>query len=143
MAIVYPASIRHGEAVRRAFVARNGELGFLPADAEAFISACEVASLAVPGWEVWLVDHELSFGGSQAFPSRCVGQWCGLIPTSMSNTAVMGGTVAEIPGESWPAYVLRSGREVRNQIASCAFEETVLPQFLNALRLNFTTSASP
>jgi len=54
--MMYPPSLP--TAVKeRAFVAANGELGVLPADAEAFLTACRRDGVAVLGWELWLADR--------------------------------------------------------------------------------------
>ena len=137
MTIVYPPSIRHSEAVKRSFVATNGELAFYPSDAEVFIAACEQAGLAVSRWEVWLANHELSFDLKPVFPVPSKGEWCALIPTLGTTTSLFGGDVTRADGEAWSDYAVRSAREIRDQIASYEFESLVLAKYLEHIRLNF------
>jgi hypothetical protein len=137
--IIYPSSIKHHTAVKRCFQSKNGELAFQLTDAEVFISACENVGLAVVKWEVWLVDHQLSFNHEPIFPMYSPGDWSGLIPCQDRTTAVLGGETKRAPEESWLDYVIRSARVTREQISAFEIEQPVDPSFAEFVRLNFLT----
>jgi hypothetical protein len=113
------------DVVARSFVAPNGELGVLPADALAFLDACRADGVAVCGWELWIVDHAWGPGN---LPVAEAGAWCGGIP-------LRGGSVLAIVGGHGDAD--RS----KEQLAAFDMSAEVEPQWLPHVRVNFTLGA--
>jgi hypothetical protein len=86
----YPPSLSL-EILARAFRGASGEHAVRPADAKAFLDACEADGVGVRGWELWLVDH--AFDAGTKGPRRSVGAWCGLIPLrAQALPAIIGGS---------------------------------------------------
>jgi hypothetical protein len=111
------------EIMARAFRTANGEFGVLPADAMAFLDACEVKGIRVLGWELWLADHKFYAGAER--PIRAAGSWCGLIP---------------LRGEARPAVIAGSGdlATTRRQIAALDLDGMIEPPWRAAIRINIT-----
>jgi hypothetical protein len=86
----YPPSLPK-EVLSRSFRARNGELGILPDDLDAFLAACRTDQVEILRWELWLVDHQTEpFDGEVL---KALGRWTGLIParSAAAPTGVFGG----------------------------------------------------
>jgi hypothetical protein len=118
---VYPPSLSP-QLLARTFRAPNGELGIPLADVEEFLGACDRDSVAVLGWELWLVDHFGDFDGNLK-PSK--GQWYGLIP--MLNSEVPG--VFSFDGDS---------ADARRQIAEQDISNAIDVRWQPYLRINFS-----
>lgn len=119
--MMYPPSLP--TAVKdRAFVAANGELGVLPADAEAFLTACRQDGVAVLGWELWLADHAC---GSGVTPVAAKGEWSGGLPTAGEGVPVIISGVGDVN---------QSGA----QLASFDIDVEVSPEWAPYVRVNFT-----
>jgi hypothetical protein len=119
--MMFPPSLPD-DVTARAFTAANGELGVLPADITAFLSACRIDDVEVLGWELWIADHDW---GPDNIPVLALGSWCGGIPLSSSPIpAVVGGT--------------GNLDETARQLADFDFVGEVHPMWLGFVRVNFT-----
>lgn len=119
--MTYPPSLPH--TVRaRAFVASNGELGVLPQDVGAFLSACRADAVEVLGWELWLADHAWGDGGR---PVSAIGMWCGGIP---------------VAGESAPSIISGIGDvdDSQRQLEELDLSAEVDAKWAPHVRVNFT-----
>jgi hypothetical protein len=86
----YPPSLAP-DILARTFRGASGEHAVLPADAKAFLDACQADGVGVRGWELWLVDH--AFDAGTKAPRRSLGAWCGLIPLrAQALPAIIGGS---------------------------------------------------
>ncbi len=120
--MLFPPSLPLG-VLSRAFRASNGELGLSPADAIAFLDACQSDGVPVLGWELWLADHRWLAAASRPLPAP--GRWCGLIP---------------FRGNARPAVAGGSGDlgSARREIVAFDFEGLIEPEWLCYVRVNFT-----
>ena len=107
----------------RAFHAVNGEIALRPADATAFLDACQADGVSVLGWELWLVDHV--FDSASKHPRRTAGSWCGLIP---------------LRGGELPAVIAGSGglEATREQIAAIDLDRLLEAPWREAIRIHIT-----
>jgi hypothetical protein len=119
---IFPLSLAP-DIIARAFRDANGELGVLPADAMAFLDACQAKGIAVLGWDLRLVDHV--FHAASQRPIRSPGSWCGLIP---------------LTGETLPAVIAGSGdlAATRAQIAALDLDSMIDPPWRAAIRIHIT-----
>ena len=119
---VFPPAVSPDIAAR-AFRAANGEFAVRPADALAFLDACQAKGIGVLGWELWLVDHAFDAGSKR--PIRSAGSWCGLIP---------------LIGETFPTVIAGSGdlAQTRRQIAKLDLHALVDPLWRAAIRIHIT-----
>ncbi len=120
--LFFPPSLPQ-PVISRAFHADNGELGIAPADATAFLDACEADLAEVLGWELWLVDHVWSASRNES--TKAPGYWCGLIP---------------VRGSSLPNVVHGDGDRdlTRKELADLDLNALVEPRWSEYLRINFT-----
>jgi hypothetical protein len=119
--MMYPPSLPE-DVKARAFLATNGELGILPADASSFLSACRADGVKALGWELWLVHHAW---GEDGAPIAAAGLWCGGIPVrSETIPAVIGGT--------------GNADETERQLIVSELSAEVKPDWLPHVRINFT-----
>jgi hypothetical protein len=82
---------------KRSFRTRTGALAILPADAPAFIKACDKDGIRVLGWELWIVDHRWDLKKNK--PVSSPGDWCGGIPTRGGMSVISGkGKLPETEG---------------------------------------------
>lgn len=109
--------------ISRAFRATNGELGIAPADASAFLDACQADLHEILGWELWLIDHVWDPASNK--PEKSPGHWSGLIP---------------VYGESRPNVVHGESDLVatRALLAKLDLNTIVDPQWADYVRVNFT-----
>ena len=124
-AMMFPPSLP--EDVRaRAFRAHNGELGILPADVGAFLSACRTDKAQVLGWEVWIADH--GWDADTNWPVPALGSWSGGIPVTDNDL---------------PAVITGTGDvdETERQIALIDFDTDVRSEWRSYVRVNFTLAA--
>ena len=129
------------EIRRRAFKAPNGELGIELSDVMGFLEICANDSIAILGWEVWIVDH--AFDPETKAPKPVLGQWCGLVPSHhLTSNRVIGGDAGnKRPSESWAAFVDRTIAKTRRQLSSFDAGREVDPAWVPYLRVNFTLVA--
>lgn len=105
------------------FRARNGELGVLRSDVEAFLDACQADGIEVSGWEVWLADHAIAPDWKGPVPAA--GSWCGLIPIQgRPGLSVLGGN--------------GNRAQVRRQIATDTMLDRIEPSWTEFVRINFS-----
>jgi hypothetical protein len=109
----------------RAFIAANGELAWARADISDAIDAYAAESIAVKGFEAWLVDRR--------------GRWVGLLPEMGTVVpAVVSVVVAErTDGERGADYIARSKALVLAELDRINLEKSVEPKLLGSLRYNF------
>jgi hypothetical protein len=109
--------------ISRAFRAANGELGVMPADASAFLDACQADVVEVLGWELWLIDHH--WNAALEEPGKAPGRWCGLIP---------------MRGELLPSVVHGDGdlTSTRAELANIDLDVLIEARWAEYLRVNFT-----
>jgi hypothetical protein len=124
--MLFPPSLPQA-VISRAFHADNGELGILPADAPAFLDACQADAAIVLGWELWLIDHD--WDPKTNAPARALGYWCGLIP---------------VRDHPLPHVVHGDGDlgATRAELAELDLEALVDPRWLDSVRINFTLDLS-
>lgn len=108
----------------RAFIASNGELAWARVDVRAAIDAYAANSIAVTGFEAWLVDRN--------------GRWTGLLPEKGTVVpAVVSVVVAEREdGERFEDFIARSKRLVLAEIDRIGLENSVEPELLGWIRYN-------
>ena len=120
--MLYPPSLSP-DILARTFHSASGELGILPADATAFLDACQADGVDVRGWELWLVDHAFDAGANA--PRRAPGSWCGLIP---------------MRAQTLPAIIGGSGdlAATRQQIAELDLDGMINEPWRAAIRIHIT-----
>ena len=132
-AVVGAAEINFGEMkphlplplLGRAFIASNGELAWARVDVSEAIDAYAAESIAVKGFEAWLVDRR--------------GRWTGLLPeTGTVVPAVVSVVVVERQvGERGEDYIARSKGLVLAELDRINLEKAVESRLLGSLRYNF------
>jgi hypothetical protein len=116
----YPPSL-DPSVLERSWRAKNGELGVLPADINAFLDACDRDYVPVLGWEIWLIDHQ--WDGRDGADSA-TGEWTGLIPRPDRGTCTW-------TGEGDAAAT-------RREIATLDWTQNIPSHLHPLVRFNFT-----
>ena len=120
--MMYPPSLPQ-DVKARAFLASNGELGIIPADASTFLSACRADGVEILGWELWIVDHYWDIDSNTPVPAR--GSWCGGIPVRGYDVPGVWGGEGDVD-------------ETERQLSSIDLASEVQPAWLAHVRVNFT-----